>query len=160
MRELLIERFGIQAHMEERPGTAYNLEAVSPKLIPANPAGRTQCARGPAPGEKDPRFTTPILDTVFHCQNITLAEFGRQLPSLAYGEIHTPVLDHTGLDGRYDFTLSFTSEDRLQSRSADSAGGNGGSLAPGDPNGALSLDDAGNPPPTERLRPDCILKLV
>ena len=142
LRELLIERFGIQAHMEERPITAWNFKADAPRLRPANPSERTKCEEGPGPGERDPRSTVPILNRVFHCQNITLTEFGRQLPFLAYGDIYSPVLDDTGLQGRYDFTLSFSSADRMQSTSGSAAGGNGLSLTPGDPNGAVSLYDA------------------
>jgi len=138
LRELLIERFGIEAHMEERPGSAYNLEAVAPKLKAANPSERTKCALGPAPGEKDPRFTTPIIDDIFHCQNITLAEFGRQLPTFVFSMIYSPVLNDTGLEGRYDFTLSFTYGDLPPSGSAEASA----SSAPGDPNGAISLYDA------------------
>ncbi|MFZ0633323.1 MAG: TIGR03435 family protein [Acidobacteriaceae bacterium] len=149
LQRLLIERFGIQAHMEERPVTAYNLEAADPKLKPADSAERTQCGEGPGPGEKDPRSTRPILNRVIHCRNISLAEFGRQLPSLAYGYIYSPVLDDTGLKGRYDFTLSFSSDNRLQPGSgepgaAGSASGpsQGASLAFADPNGAVSFFDA------------------
>lgn len=149
LRTLLIERFGIEAHMEERPVDAYNFEAAGPKLAPklqpTNPAERTRCTEGPAPGEKDPRTTTPVLNLVFHCQNITIAEFGRVLPSFDYGSLYSPVLDETGFQGRYDFTLSFSSADRLESGSGDihaAAGSQNTSLAPGDPNGALSLNDA------------------
>jgi uncharacterized protein (TIGR03435 family) len=152
LRTLLIERFGIQAHMDEHPITAWNLEAVGatlrPGLKPANPAERTQCAQGPAPGEKDPRSTSPILNRVFHCQNVTLAEFGSQLSFFAYGYLSSPVLDDTGIKGRYDFTLSFSSAGRLHPESGDTnaadgrSGSQSASLAPADANGALSLDDA------------------
>jgi uncharacterized protein (TIGR03435 family) len=64
------------------------------------------------------------------------------LPQLANGYVHTPVLESTGLEGAYDFTISFSAVGLLQS-----GGGRGGD-APGaaasDPNGALSLPDAIN----------------
>jgi uncharacterized protein (TIGR03435 family) len=149
LRTLLIERFGIQSHMDEHPVTAYNLKVAGPKpdsrLKSADPAERTKCAEGPAPGERDPRITTPILNRVFHCQNVTLAEFGSQLPSFAYGYLSSPVLDKTGLEGRYDFTLSFSSSGRLEagSEKSDSSGGaQGESVVPTDSNGAVSLNDA------------------
>lgn len=149
LQALLIDRFGIRYHTEDRPVTAYNFEAAGPKLKPADPSERTKCSEGPGPGEKDPRTTTPILNRVLHCQNITLAEFGRQLPFLAAGYIYSPVLDTSGLKDRYDFTLSFSSVDRVQSGSAQPRAGSsastppsGASLAPEDPNGAVSLFDA------------------
>ncbi len=144
LQTLLIERFGIQAHMEERPVTAYNFEAtgqqLKPELKPADPAERTKCGHGPGPGEKDPSIATPILNRVVHCRNITLAEFGRELPHLAYGYLNSPVVDDTGLHDRYDFTLSFSSADLVKPGSGESSGG--APLPPGDPNGAISLYDA------------------
>jgi len=148
LQALLIDRFGIQAHMENRPVTAYNFEAAGPKLKPASdPNERTKCDEGPGPGEKDPRATTPIINRVLHCQNMTLAEFGRQLPFLAAGYIYSPVVDDSGLQGRYDFTLSFSSIGRVQSGAGAGDGGGGStpagaSLAAADPNGAISLFDA------------------
>lgn len=147
LRALLVERFGIDAHMEERPAAAYDFVADGPKLKPADPAERSKCGQGPGTGEKDPRPAKPILNIVRHCQNITLTEFGRQLPFLAYGYVTSPVLDDTGLQGRYDFTFSFSSEDRVQGESgeADAGGDNGsenGSPAASDPNGAVSLYEA------------------
>jgi uncharacterized protein (TIGR03435 family) len=135
--------------MEERPVTAYNFESVAPKLKAAtDPRERTRCDEGPGPGEKDPRAANPIINRVLHCQNITLAEFGRQLTFQAAGYIYSPVLDDSGLKGRYDFTLSFSSADRVQSSGpaaaagSSSGGSQSASLAPDDPNGAISLFDA------------------
>ena len=146
LKALLIDRFGIQSHIEDRPVTAYDFEAAGPRLKPADPSERSKCEEGPGPGEKDTRSTTPILNRMLHCQNMTLAEFGRQLPFLAAGYVYSPVLDQTGLSGRYDFTLSFSSADRVQPGAGEpGAGGSGSgsaSLAPADPNGAVSLFDA------------------
>lgn len=149
LQALLVDRFGIQSHSEERPVTAYNFEAASPKLKTADPSERTKCSEGPGPGEKDPRSTTPILNRVLHCQNITIAEFGLQLPFEAAGYIYSPVLDTSGLSGRYDFTLSFSSADRVQpgagqpGAGASASGAQQGTVpATDDPNGAVSLFDA------------------
>lgn len=147
LRALLIERFGIQAHMEERPIFAYNFEAADPKLKLSNPSERTKCEEGPIPGGRDPRSVSPMLNRLLHCQNVTLTEFGRVLPFFAPGYIYSPVLDETGLKGRYDFTLTFSSADRVQLGSGNgnvnSVDSNGGSqslsLVPHDPNGAISL---------------------
>ena len=149
LQTLLIERFGIRAHIEERSATAYNLQAASPRLRAADPAERTKCGEGPAPGGQVPRPMTPIRNRVVLCQNITMAEFGRELPFIAYGYIYSPVLDETGLKGRYDFTLSFSSASRVQpgdggESSEESASGTsqGASLIAEEPNGAISLFDA------------------
>ena len=48
LRNLLIERFKMVVHMEQRPMDAYTLVAVKPKLQKADPNARTKWAEGPA----------------------------------------------------------------------------------------------------------------
>jgi uncharacterized protein (TIGR03435 family) len=145
LRALLVDRFKMMTHMEERPVTAYTLVAAKPKLQKADPASRTRCIEGPPLGTKDARDTNPILSRLLTCQNTTMAQFADQLQRLAPGYIHTPVVDATGLEGAWDFTLSFSAVGLLQSGGA--RGGDGGQQTGGlpgtsDPNGALSLFDA------------------
>jgi uncharacterized protein (TIGR03435 family) len=150
LQALLIERFQMKTHMEERPVTAYSLVAVKPKLTQADPTNRTRWKEGPGPEGKDPRNSTPILSRLVTCQNMTMAQFADLLQKIAPGYIHTPVLDETGLEGAYDFTLSFSAAGLLQ----QNLPGRGGDATPtgaapasavpsaSDPNGALSLFDA------------------
>ena len=63
------------------------------------------------------------------------------------GYIRVPVEDKTGLDGSYDFTLTFTPIGLLNGPAADAAETAAGSPAaatPLDPSGGLSLFDAVN----------------
>ena len=146
LRALLVDRFKLAAHMEDRPLDAYVLVAAKPKLTKADPLGRTGCKEGPAPAGKDPRDTTPILSRLLTCHNMTMAQFGEQLPTLANGYVHSAVADETGLEGAYDFTLSFSAAGLLNG----GPGGRGGEAAPPTgaapeaslPSGALSLPDA------------------
>jgi uncharacterized protein (TIGR03435 family) len=144
VRNLLVDRFKLEAHMEERPIPAYTLVAAKPKMKPADPAGRTSCNEGPGASGRDPRDANPILGRLITCQNMTMSRFADMLQSLAPGYIHAPVLDATGLEGSWDFTLSFSTAGALQG----GGGRDGGSAAAGataaasDPNGALSLLDA------------------
>ena len=145
MRKFLAERFQLKVHMEDRPLDAYTLVAANPKLKKADPANRTGCKEGPGADGKDPRIANPILGRLLTCHNMTMAQFGTMLQTLANGYIHTPVLDSTGLTDAYDFTLSFSTAGQLQS-----GGGSGNPPPPGDaplasdPSGALSLPDAMN----------------
>jgi uncharacterized protein (TIGR03435 family) len=145
LRALLAERFNLHAHMEDRVGDAYNLVAVSPKLTPADPKSRTRCTEGPGPDGKDPRMASPILNRLMSCQNMTMAQLGEQLPSIADGYIYNTVIDKTGLKGSYNFTLSFSSVNNILTRSGPPAARSGAqeddSVAP-DPSGAVSLFDA------------------
>jgi uncharacterized protein (TIGR03435 family) len=148
LQALLIDRFKMKVHTEERPVNAYTLLAANPKMKKADPANRTGCKNGPGPDGKDPRIANPILSRLISCQNITMAQFAEQLPTLAGGYLFNPVLDSTGLEGAWDFTLNFSPA------GAVNGGGRGGRGADGittndpgtasDPNGALSLFEAIN----------------
>jgi uncharacterized protein (TIGR03435 family) len=138
LRVLLAERFQMKTHMETRPVSGYVLTAPKPKLQKADPSNRMGCKEGPGADGKDPRIANPILSRLLTCQNMTMARFAELLPTLANGYAHTPVLDSTGLDGAYDFTISFSAVGLLQSGGPGQAQG----AAVSDPNGSLSLPDA------------------
>lgn len=148
VRTLLEDRFQMKAHMEDRPVNAYTLIAVNPKLRKADPLSRTRCKEGPGPDGKDPRVTSPVLNRLISCQNMTTAQISDELQRLAAGYIYSPVLDSTGIKGSWDFTLSFSSADQLQSRAAGGGtpSSDGAAAAPtaSDPSGAVSLFDAVN----------------
>jgi len=146
LRALLADRFKLATHTEDRPVTAYNLVVVKPKLKPADPANRTSFKEGPGADGKDPRNTNPTLSRLVTFQNMTMAQFADVLQKIAPGYIHSPVLDATGLEGAWDFTLSFSGSNLLQG--APARGGDSGQQPPGaaptasDPNGAVSIFDA------------------
>jgi uncharacterized protein (TIGR03435 family) len=111
LRALIIERFKLETHFEDRPMDAYTLVAAKPKLKKADPSNRTGFQEGPGPDGKDPRKTTPALGRLVTCHNMTMAQLAELLPSIAGGYFQTvsrTVLDSTGIEGAYDFTLSFS----------------------------------------------------
>jgi uncharacterized protein (TIGR03435 family) len=136
LRAMITERFQMKWHMEDRPVTAYTLIAVKPRLKPTlDPTERTKCKEGPGPDGKDPRIASPVLNRLITCQNMTLAQIGDELQRVANGYIYNTVVDGTGLKGSYDFTLSFSSADKILPLAGDAANST-------DPNGALSVFDA------------------
>jgi uncharacterized protein (TIGR03435 family) len=150
LRALLIDRFKMVVHKEDRPVNAYTLTSANPKMKKADPSNRTGCKEGPGADGKDPRITNPILSRLISCQNMTMAQFADQLRLLAGGYFFTPVEDATGLEGAWDFTLSFSPAGVVN------GGGRGASLngntgpptgdtpIASDPTGALSIFDAVN----------------
>jgi uncharacterized protein (TIGR03435 family) len=80
---------------------------------------------------------------------MTLAQFASLLPNIAGGYIRTPVVDETGIEGAWDFTLSFSPAGMANGgggrgvllRGGD-AGPAGGEAMASDPGGGLSLFDA------------------
>jgi len=143
VKQLLIDRFQMKVRTEDRPIPAYTLYSVKPKMKTADPATRTKCSEGPGPDGKDPRKTTPILNRLVTCQNMTSADIASELQHIAGGYIYGPVLDKSGLDGAYDFTLSFSSVGRTNAPPPPAAAtaANADTDA-GDPSGALTLYDA------------------
>jgi uncharacterized protein (TIGR03435 family) len=146
VRALLMDRFKLVAHMEDRPINAYTLFSEKPKLTKADPSSRTKCEEGPGPDGKDPRDKNPALNRLLTCQNMTMTQFAEMLQDLASGYIFVPVKDSTELEGGWDFTLSFSTAGTYQSagRGDAPAAGAGGAAMAADPSGALSLPDAVN----------------
>ncbi len=144
MRALLVDRFKMKVHYEDRPMDAYTLAATKPKLKKADPSTRTGCkierlTALPEPGEGPP----PI---VANCQNVTMAQFAERLQTIAPSYLRYPVLDASGIDGAWDFTLTFSGVDpnRLNGGGGRSGtkGGAPAAAPPGDPIGGVSLFDA------------------
>jgi uncharacterized protein (TIGR03435 family) len=148
MRALLADRFKLATHMEDRPVNGYSLVAAKPKLATADPTNRTGWKEGPPPDGKDPRDANPAISRVVTFRNMNMAQFADALQKIGPQYFHSPVLDETGLDGNYDFTLAFSAASQLQGgpgRGANGAQQPGGSVPQAsDPNGAISIFDAVN----------------
>jgi uncharacterized protein (TIGR03435 family) len=144
LRALILDRFKMTIHSEDKPVSGWVLTAAKPKLKQADPAGRTKWINGPLPDTKDPRNGNQSLRLVT-CQNMTIAQFASLLPNIAGGYIRTPVLDETGLEGAWDFMLSFSPAGMVNGmmmvRGGD-AGGMPGANAASAPSGGISLPDA------------------
>jgi len=101
IRALLVDRFKMKYHTEERPVQAYALVAAKPKLKKADPNSRTWCKNMPTPPG------APPASRVLQCQNITMEQFAERLQTQGR-EFAWPVEDKTGIEGGYDFTLVYT----------------------------------------------------
>jgi uncharacterized protein (TIGR03435 family) len=143
IRALLQEKFKLQIHFEDKPINTYVLSAAKPKLQKtADPASHTKYINGPGPDGKDPRKANPALGRLVYCQNMTMAEFAALLPTIASGYLSNTVLESTGLEGRYDFTLNFSAAGVVNGMARRMEGDAGGAPAASDPSGGMSLFDA------------------
>jgi len=140
LRALLMERFQMKVHTEERPMNAYTLVANKPKLKKADPTARTRWQEGVAPESKGDKNANVALGRLVTCQNVSMAQFAEMLPNIAPGYLPTNVLDATGLEGGYDFTFSFSPQGAIQMARAAT----GDTTEASEPNGAISLFDALN----------------
>jgi uncharacterized protein (TIGR03435 family) len=136
LQPLLVERFQMKYHIEERPMIAYRLTLNGkPKMTQANPANRAKCIRGLA-GTGDRGISQ--LASLYTCSNVTMAQLGQLLPQYARDYTPFPVIDATGLTGGWDFVLSFTPAGAVQAARTQGAGG-GVAI---DPTAALTLGEA------------------
>ena len=138
LRALLVDRFKLAAHQEDRLISGYDLVAAKPKLRKADPSTRPGCKEGPGANGKDPRITNPLVPRLITCRSMTLAQFAAELGKL-FPEL-PPVVDSTGIAGRYDMTINFSPSSLLASTPVPGAGGEAAS----EPNGAISFAEALN----------------
>ena len=131
LRGLLIERFGLKVHTEDRPVSAYTMTATRRVILQkADPANRTSCKTGA--GAK------PMLNRLIACENMNMAQLAVVLQQQAGGYIKAPIKDATGLDGYYDFSVNFSGIGLLPGARFDP----NASTESSDPSGALSLPEA------------------
>jgi uncharacterized protein (TIGR03435 family) len=137
LRALLVNRFKLVAHQEDRLISGYELVAAKPKLRKADPSTRPGCKEGPGADGKDPRITNPLLPRLITCRSMTVAQFAAELNKL-FVEL-PPVMDSTGIAGRYDLTINFSPSRVLASVGVPAAGGD---AVASEPNGAISFTEA------------------
>src|SRR5215831_9808579 len=132
MRNMLIDRFKIKFHTEEQPINVYALitQRRDPRLKQADPASRSTCKRSVAAN------TTGLPTATLTCQNTTLAQLAEKLPAMAPAYVDHPAVDATGLEGGWDFALSWTPRANFDGGQRGQAPAAGGAS---DPNGGLSL---------------------
>ena len=82
-----------------------------------------------------------------NCQNITMGEFAAQLQRFAGGFFQVPVLDETGIEGRWNFTISFAPPGLAQALANAQRTAGVTPLAPAgvgasDPTGVMTIEEA------------------
>ena len=133
VRSLLEERLKLKWHTEERAVAVYVLVAGKPKMKKADPASRTHCQQVAPPAGSPPGSVS------LNCQNTSMELFGETIRRALQGP-GSPVIDSTGLEGGWDFTLTFVFG-RPVAVGAD-AGAPGVVPAAADPNGGLTIEEA------------------
>jgi uncharacterized protein (TIGR03435 family) len=132
LRSLLLDRYKMKVHYEDRPVAAPTLIAVKPKLTRADPVNRTGCSR-----EQQGVFGPAVIFRLA-CRNMTMAQFAEQIPGFDI-TLFYPVLDATGIDGAWDFTINY---DAAKSLSDHAPQPDGGFPAASDPSVYLSFAEA------------------
>ncbi len=139
LRSLLIEKFQIKWHWEDRPIPGFTMLADSPKMAKGDPTKRTRCFEG-APAGSPAAAKPPQFPRLVTCENVSMVQFGQLLPQIAGGYTRVAALDKTGLPGGYDFILNFSPIEQVLGPRPDAGAAGAGTAL--DPTGALSLQDA------------------
>ena len=100
VRKLLEERFGLKFHTEKREMARYSLTVAKggPKMEP------TKSVPDALPNEQG---TGDKTTRTFRMENVSMGELAGNLQGL----LDRPVVDETGLKGKYDFTLRWMRDD-------------------------------------------------
>jgi uncharacterized protein (TIGR03435 family) len=137
IRALLADRFKMTYHTEERQVSAYSLVSGKPKMKKADPASRTSCKNSAAPA------VSPGSQ-VMTCQNITMAQFADRLQNMTQ-ELSWPILDATGIEGGWDFALTFSRNAGMAmggGRGGEAGRAEGAMPSASEPTGAFTLFEA------------------
>jgi uncharacterized protein (TIGR03435 family) len=133
LRSLLEDRVKLKWHTEDRAVSAYTLIAAKPKMKKADPASRSHCLSSTAPAGSPPG------STFLTCQNTTMPQLALQLQIQYRGPGQSwPILDSTGLEGGWDFTLLFNK------RGPVGAANSTGEPAPSGTNATATSDPSGD----------------
>ena len=110
LNNLLIDRFGLKTHREQREITVYVLTAGKgkPKMTAAKDSDRTDCK--PAPNAPAPLPGIRMTG----CTNTSMGELAENMQRMAPAYIDHPVVDETGIEGGWNFFIGWTPLAMLQ----------------------------------------------
>jgi uncharacterized protein (TIGR03435 family) len=130
---LLHDRFGMVWHYEDRPANVFAMVAHKPKLQKSEPRTRSDCRQKTV-------STGGTAAYAWTCRNITMDEFARKIQQQMVGfDLSHPVVNATGINGNWDFTVTWTPPRLMASAAAANNGGPG--MAP-DPTGTMTFEEA------------------
>jgi uncharacterized protein (TIGR03435 family) len=106
LRSLLAQRLGVAVHPDERPVPAYVLTA-GPRVRMKKTADSADGGCKLKPRE-DPSLPPWMGAVAYTCHGITMAKFAEGLWRMGDDHFGSPIADKTGLDGAWDFDISWT----------------------------------------------------
>jgi uncharacterized protein (TIGR03435 family) len=105
LRAVLADRFKLTVHEDTRPLTAFAMTVAGKhKMKEAAGGGAPGCQPQPPPQPPEPGV---IPKQAAICRGMTMAALAQLLPRAAGAYLPNPVFDQTGLQGAFDFEMSW-----------------------------------------------------
>ncbi len=104
LRNLMTDRFKLALHMEDQPVNVFVLRGDKLKMKPADASERSRCTESAAPSG-----VSGMPQRMIVCTNTTPAQFAGRLHVIAPQYANRPVVDATGVDGAFDFSVTYSS---------------------------------------------------
>jgi uncharacterized protein (TIGR03435 family) len=155
IHHLLEDRFGLVSHRETRQMVGYELVVTKfgPKLTRSAPLVSEESAAGGAGivvKNGEPQFAANASGILMTANGTTLRGHNKTMKDLAdalANSLHKPVTDATGLNGEYDYTITFVPEmemgsGNMVSLTRDSGQDSSPTLVRNDGSASLPLPDA------------------
>jgi uncharacterized protein (TIGR03435 family) len=110
LNNLLIDRFALKTHREQRQITVYVLTSGKgmPKMTAAKDSDRTECKAAPNAPSPLPGIR------MTGCTNTSMGEFAENMLRMAPAYFDHPVVDETGIEGGWNFFIGWTPRAMLQ----------------------------------------------
>lgn len=118
---LLLDRFELKTHTENREVTVYALVPAGgkPKMTQAEESERSGCK----PDANAPKPVTN-MGPMISCKNTSMPELAENLTRMANAYIDHPIVDGTGLQGGWNFLIGWTPRGALQTQTPTSTNPN------------------------------------
>jgi uncharacterized protein (TIGR03435 family) len=113
VRKLLAERFGLVKHIEQRESSVYLLTV-------AKGGAKMAASKGDPNGLSNENDRENGGLETMHAENLSMSELAGLLMRIA---LDRPAIDQTGLKGRYDFDLRWTTDEAVTSAPTDAPPG-------------------------------------
>jgi uncharacterized protein (TIGR03435 family) len=126
LQGLLAERFLVKVHTEKKVMPVYALE-VDKKGVKMQQSAKDDSDSDCKFQSTPPTTDGPVVRS-FACKKVSMAELAEMLPGMAPAYVDQPVVNLTGLEGAYDFTLAWTPRSGpgfARAKSGDGPGGEG-----------------------------------
>lgn len=119
LQNLLADRFKLVVHTGSKPLQVFvlSLGRGKPKLKQSEGTGAPGCQSPPNQAPPEPGV---IRNAVVQCHNMTMEKFAPQLRGMAGAYLGAnPIVNQTGLEGTWDFDLTWTAKALLPAAGAD-----------------------------------------